>query len=189
MCNDLPKIPANDDGTWRRLEAVPFVSRFVQADDVDEGRNRYLIDKELKHKIPDWKEVFMCILLKEWSLYNTEGIHIPDEVKEKTNDYRNENDIVGQWISASCDEAPNLVSTDGVTETAPTDINTLHTEFKDWVEEQEIAKYIVPDKKKFKTALLKWQEKSGYGLKIGKNAGDKKVNGTPNDPKFNLVLK
>ena len=29
MCNDLPNVASNDDGTWRSMEVVDFISRFV----------------------------------------------------------------------------------------------------------------------------------------------------------------
>ena len=191
MCNDLPNIPSNDDGTWRRLEAVPFKSRFVRPEQVDENQHKYLIDKELKHKLPEWKEVFMMILLKEWRQYDKHGIHIPEEVKERTNEYRNANDVVGQWISSdNCQEAPNEMSTDGITEIAPSggDLKNLwENGFKGWCEEQEIARHLMPSKTKFKESLIKWQRNSSYGLDIGKKKSENKINGTLNDPRFNLV--
>ena len=191
MCNDLPNIPSNDDGTWRRLEAVPFRSRFVKSEQVDESQHKYLIDKELKHKLPEWKEVFLMVLLQEWRQYDIHGITIPDEVKERTNEYRNANDVVGQWIASdNCQEAPNEMSTDGVTEIAPSggDLKNLwENGFKVWCEEQEIAKHLMPSKTKFKESLIKWQQNSSYGLDIGKKKSENKINGTLNDPRFNLI--
>ena len=128
------------------------------------------------------------MLFKEWKEYNDHGIFIPDCVKETTNEYRNENDIVGQWISAQCVEADNIVATDGVTERAPTPYEDLHSVFKEWCEDQELTKHM-PEKKGFKTALLKWQSGSKYGLKIAKNKqGKKKPNGTTSDPLINLKI-
>jgi P4 family phage/plasmid primase-like protien len=187
MCNELPKIPSNDDGTWRRLQAVPFISRFVGEDHVDEEEHRYLIDKELKTKLPFWVLPMYCMLFKEWCEYDKHGINIPKSVSEKTNEYRNENDLVGQWITEQCEEDDNQVGTDGVSEFAPGDFDTLHGGFKDWCEIQEVSRGVAPDRTKFMTALLKWQRNSRYGLKKGKKS-ENKPNGYNNHYRFNLKI-
>ena len=185
MCNDLPHIPSNDDGTWRRLEALPFISRFVKEHQVDESQHKYLIDKELKHKLPFWIIPMYTLLLQEWKLYDTDGISIPDKVKDKTNEYRNDNDIIGQWISENTIEGNNIIAANGVTEKAPTDSDTLYEAFKEWTTDEEIDKRSIPNKKKFRENLLKWQGNSSYGLsKFGKDM----PNGTKNNPLINLIL-
>ena len=187
MCNELPKIPSNDDGTWRRLEAVPFTSRFVKMEYVDESNHRYLME-DVKRKLPHWVIPFLTVLFKEWRLYDMEGISIPDSVKDKTSAYRNENDIIGQWISAQCEPADHELCADGVTETAPSELKNLYIDFKDWCEEEEVTKDVIPDKNKFKEALKRWQANSKYGLKMGRKKSDKQPNGCESSTKFNLVV-
>ena len=187
MCNDLPNIPSNDDGTWRRLEVVDFISRFVDYEnEVDEGKNRYLKDKSIKSKIQKWVIPFYAILLPHWREYDMNSINIPDEVKAKTNEYRNNNDLVGQWIDQNCTEEDNIVSTDGVTEQAPTDFENLYDDFKEWCEGEEIRN--CPDKKSVRNSLKKWQEKSRYGLNYGKKKSEAGSNGYEKSMKFNLVI-
>ena len=189
MCNDLPHIPSNDDGTWRRLEVVDFIARFVDyQSDVDEDKHRYLKDKSIKNKIPMWVIPFLAIILPHWRDYDQNGIDIPDEVKAKTREYRGNNDLVGQWIDQNCEEAENILATDGVMELAPTDFETLYDNFVEWCQEEEINNR--PDKKGVKAALKKWQEKSRYGLSYGKKKTESEgmPNGYEKAMKFNLKI-
>jgi len=190
MCNELPKIPSNDDGTWRRLQALPFVSRFVaDEDDVNPEEHRYLQDKQLKRKLNKWVLPMFCMLFQEWREYDNHGISIPDIVRERTTEYRNENDIVGQWVAERCVEAENIIASDQVSEFAPTEYEDLHSPFKEWCEEQEVSKYLIPDKGKFRVALIKWQRDSRFGLKIAKKKNDKpKPNGYYSEPRINLAV-
>ena len=64
---------------------------------------------------------------------------------------------------------------------------TLYSEFKDWCEDEDYTKDVIPTKNKFKDSLKKWQSKSRFGLKIGKK-GDKCPNGCDSNLKFNLKV-
>ena len=91
MTNDLPPINSMDYGTWRRIRAVPFKSKFVFADDPDFGKpNHFLRDKEYEKKLHPCREVFFSWLVH---LYQTEylvyGLEpVPAAVKKETDDYR-----------------------------------------------------------------------------------------------------
>lgn len=182
MTNELPIIESDDDGTWRRLEAVPFISRFVEKDKVDESQNKYLRNMSLQEDIPDWMIPFILKLLIECRSYYKEGIHIPKAVKDRTRQYRNDNDIIGQFISDCCQEVDNI--TIGDYTYAPTEFTSIYTPFVDWCDEEEIKNR--PDRQTVRESLKKWQEKSKYGMRISKSKEDRCRNGTHQMPKFNL---
>ena len=184
MCNQLPMVPSDDDGTWRRLRATPFNSRFVKDKDVDIKLNRYPIDKALKQKLPFWKIPLIIKMLQEWREYDTNGIIVPEAVTEKTRDYRNSNDLVGQWINDCCVEVDNII--DGINEYAPSEFENLYADFKEWSSEQEEKN--PPDKKSVKEALKKWQASSKFGLSIGKKKANSGINGYEAKPRFNLKV-
>jgi P4 family phage/plasmid primase-like protien len=190
MCNDLPNIPSNDDGTWRRLEVADFVSRFV--DDPSEVKpelNRYIKDKSIKTKIPMWVVPFYSMLLPNWREYDCSGITIPNEIKAKTNEYRGDNDIIGQWISQECEPCDNMVAADNITKMAPTEYRTLYAGFQEWCEEVlGRDKNNIPEMSAAKTALKKWQEKSEWGLNYGKRKDQAGPNGYEANMLFNLKI-
>ena len=190
MCNDLPHIPSNDDGTWRRLEVVDFISRFVDSpEEINEDLHRYQKDKGIKNKIPMWVIPFYAMLLPNWREYDINSITIPAEIKAKTNEYRSDNDIIGQWIEQECDVGDNIKSADNITKVAPTEFKTLYDKFSEWCAEV-LGRQAnnIPDMSSVKTSLKKWQEKSDFGLNYGK----KKASGGPNGyeacMRFNLVI-
>ena len=65
MCNDLPNIPSNDDGTWRRIRVVEHGSEFV---DNPKGPNQFQIDRTLKQDIENWAPQFMGLLIETFNL-------------------------------------------------------------------------------------------------------------------------
>ena len=191
MCNDLPNIPSNDDGTWRRLEVVDFISRFVDDDsDINEDLHRYQKDKSIKNKIPMWVIPFYAQLLPNWRDYDKNSIKIPKEIKAKTNEYRSDNDIIGQWIEQECEVGDNIKSADNVTKVAPTEFRTLYDKFAEWcIEVLGRQSNNIPDMVSVKTSLKKWQEKSNHGLHYGKKKTDgNHPNGYEACMRFNLVI-
>lgn len=102
ICNDKPKLPPHDDGTWRRVRLIEFVSRFVP--DLKEAnleRNLYPIDYNLSEKIQNWGEPFLWMLIEKYKEYRQNGSVItdPHEVMEYTNAYRRENDIFNAFMN------------------------------------------------------------------------------------------
>ena len=97
-CNQLPAVPSNDDGTWRRLRIIDFNSKFT---DNPVKANEFMIDNTLKQKIPEWGASFLSYLLH---IYNTEYKNMtyladPVEVMTSTKQYKMENDFYTEYIA------------------------------------------------------------------------------------------
>lgn len=93
-CNELPSIKAEDTALWRRIRVVDFPSRFV---DSPNESNEFKIDRTLPSKIREdlsWKQTFMNILVE----YYHKDVAEPNEVKVKTNEYRDENNDFQNWL-------------------------------------------------------------------------------------------
>lgn len=96
-CNDLPAVPADDGGTWRRVRVLPFTSHFVEIPD-PRNPNEFALDNELSDKLENWKEVFMSMLVKYYKEYLQTGLVEPAEVIERTEKYRKENDSYSEYV-------------------------------------------------------------------------------------------
>lgn len=99
-CNKLPVVTAQDEGTWRRLKVVDFLSRFVVKPNPKKA-NEFPIDPSLKREISQWAPYFASYLI---NLYTSEYKHLdiipePEEIQVSTNSYRSENDTVNKFIS------------------------------------------------------------------------------------------
>jgi len=98
-CNQLPDVPSNDDGTWRRLRVIAFTSKFT---DKPTKPNEFMIDTLLKQKIEMWAPTFLSYLIH---VYNTEYknksyLTDPEEVMASTKQYKMENDPITDYIVA-----------------------------------------------------------------------------------------
>ena len=90
-CNQLPIVPSTDEGTWRRLRVIDFISKFV---DNPTKKNEVKINTKLKREIHKWGETFTSFLLYvfETKYNNKNYLKEPPEVLRSTNQYKSEND-------------------------------------------------------------------------------------------------
>lgn len=100
-CNNLPTVPSDDGGTWRRIRVVEFTSRFCDNPAKD---NEFLIDTEISNKFALWKEQFMGLLIEYYKKYIENGITEPDEVLKCTKEYQKNNDLFIEFIENECEK-------------------------------------------------------------------------------------
>jgi P4 family phage/plasmid primase-like protien len=111
--NHKPIIKGNDDGIWRRMRLIPFTQTFTEKE-----RDPYLLGKLIKEAshILAWM-VEGCL---EWQALGLKNV--PAIVKQATSDYQEDQDIIGNWLTECCEEAPSHT-------TASTD---LYESYKNW---------------------------------------------------------
>jgi len=174
MCNEKPTIDDKTNGAWRRVQVYPFVSRFVDDKSIiNEKNNVYPRDKKLTKKLESWPIIFMSMLLNEWVEMGGEvdEDNIPDKIRMETDNYKNQNDVLGNWISQDLIE---FNSEDGSDLTTFTE---LFGSFDTWYQENYSNGKL--DKIDIKNRLIDWQTKSKWGFADG-------INGNIRYPKFNL---
>ncbi len=91
--NHRPEITDNSFGMWRRVALVPFDVTIPEAD-----RDARLLDK-LKAEgagILNWA-------LEGLRVWQRAGLHIPKKIEAATAAYRDEQDVIGEWINDHCD--------------------------------------------------------------------------------------
>ena len=176
MCNDLPQLGGNDGGIWRRIEVVKYLAKFTDNErSVNHDRYQYLADNQLTSKLEQWKLIFIIKLLEKYTIYDKEGTCPPEEVKEETKLYQSSNDLIANWIDDCIIECPEF-----------TEFNELYEEWESYCDEVGVTSKQRPEKKEIKEALLKLQDKTDYGLVIGKRKDEGAPNGTKMYPKFNF---
>jgi P4 family phage/plasmid primase-like protien len=158
LCNELPKINADDNGTWRRIRVVKFVSKFV---DNPKNENEYPIDPMLSEKIYKWKEAFMYILLQKYKKYKKSGLKEPEEVLEVTREYQRVSDLYNDFISDSIakDEKSHI------------GLNELYRVFKEWFRNNNNQNIRPPSRTYFKGKMeqklgQKYEHNKWTGFKI-----------------------
>jgi len=135
MCNKLPKIPSDDDGTWRRLKVVEFISKFKDNPDPTE-KYEYPIDRQLSDHFDKWRSVFMWRLINKYTDYDKPknkggGNKPPKEVAKYTESYKSREDILSKFLVANV-----LVDMN----TEPTTVSKIHKRFGEWFTEEGFDK-------------------------------------------------
>jgi len=89
LTNPLPRIRANDDGTWRRIRKIPFNHKFDESEKIVDFQERVLQ--------PELTGIFnWCV--DGLKMLNKEGEKVPDIVRMSTADYRSCENEIGLFL-------------------------------------------------------------------------------------------
>jgi putative DNA primase/helicase len=113
--NHKPVIRGTDHAMWRRIHLVPFTVTIAK-----EKQDKKLVDK-LKQELPGilaWC-VQGCL---EWQ---RNGLGMPEEVMAATTEYRNDQDVLGAFLSECCLVGPDYRAM----------ARMLYAKYKEWCEE------------------------------------------------------
>jgi putative DNA primase/helicase len=95
--NHKPEITDNSHGMWRRVLLIPFEQTIPEA-----KRDPRLVEtlKTEGSGVLNW----MLAGLRE---YQRNGLQVPEKIKGATAAYRDEQDIIGEWIAENCGTGPS----------------------------------------------------------------------------------
>ena len=159
--NTLFDINSNDDGTWRRIRVVEFLSKFKEdpIDDDEDEPYQYKVDKKIDEKFEKWKSTMLSMLI---SIANKTKGNVQDceMVMSKSNEYRIGQDYLAEFIKDKI-----VVDPDGIIKK-----QEVYNEFKEWYTQnygrtipkaKELENYINKKCCKFNVKLKCWK-----GIKI-----------------------
>lgn len=96
--NHKPIIRGRDNGIWRRIHLIPFTASIPHAQR-DKG-----LGAKLKAELPG---------ILNWALsgcrdWQKTGLSVPSSVQTAVSDYREEMDVIGQWLAETCEQGTTL---------------------------------------------------------------------------------
>ena len=140
-CNNLPRVPSLDGGTWRRVRVLSFDSKFLSKIDYDKIQakgfrpNYFVRDSTLmgeNGKLSKWGPAFAWLLLTQvYQRYYVEetakpgsGLRVPEKVEQDTEKYRISSDKYYEYLSK------NIIKTSEADDKV--EIKKLYDLFKRW---------------------------------------------------------
>ena len=120
ITNHKPRVKESDKGTWRRVRFVPF-QYTVDDSERDPNLEQKIIEEEAG-RVLNW----MIKGAVKW--YKIGVLPNPDTIHNATQEYRDEEDTIGQYIEARCLKS--------MTETWKVAMGTVYKDYKIWIEDQ-----------------------------------------------------
>ena len=104
--NYLPKVSANDDGTWRRLIVIPFNAKITGKSDIKNYSD---------HLFEQAGPAILSWIIEGAGIAISKGFKIPEPkaVRNAVDKYREDNDWLGQFIDEHCDVDPSYTEKSG----------------------------------------------------------------------------
>tara|TARA_Y100000389_G_scaffold197738_2_gene232889 strand:+ start:3215 stop:5863 length:2649 start_codon:yes stop_codon:yes gene_type:complete len=148
-CNYLPKLPADDGGTWRRIKVVEFTSSFKEDPNPD-CPNEFPLDPHLSDKLNRWGIPFFWLLTQYYDTYKRQGYTEPEDVSCYTKQYQQSVDLYADFLNEKIVPEENSFLL----------VDDMYVEFRDWYSRTISPK--VPSNKGIKNYMEKRYGKMVY---------------------------
>ena len=104
LTNNKPTTPAGDYAIWERIHLIPFKFSFVEnpQEDFEREADPFLNDK-LREEAPG----ILAWLVRGCMDYQMQRLNPPGAVRAATEEYRQEEDIIGKFIEECCVVKPS----------------------------------------------------------------------------------
>ena len=144
VCNDLPEVPSNDGGTWRRIRVLQYKSKFV-----DEPRpnkpNEFEMDTSLSEKLTSCAPMFISMLIEHHKTLDLANLYEPLAVTSATTKYKSGSNLINQYTIEAI--------TKDVKSSTRIRLNDVYADMKTWAHKNGIQNKRIPDRNAFKSAL------------------------------------
>lgn len=117
-CNHKPKVRGQDAAIWNRLPVIPF--------DVSIPKDQQ--DKQLGEKLLAEAEGILAWVVRGAVKYYAEGLQLPLEVLEASQNWKKEAEDLEEFVAACCELAPDAWVACG----------TLYSLYESWAEENGV---------------------------------------------------
>lgn len=141
-CNELPEVPSDDGGTWRRIRVIEFKSKFVENPTLP---NEHPLDIELSDKFDRWAPVFMSMLLEHHKNMDAKTVSEPMDVRIATEGYKKNNDLIGQYIEDRIEVTKD--------KTKRIQIQLMQTDYRGWAAQNVPKGKKVPERAQVKAYM------------------------------------
>lgn len=121
LTNHKPRIPADDPAIWQRIFLIEFKMSFVDGPKNKSERKR---DPNIREKLLSEAPGILAWLVRGFMEYHNYGLNPPCSVKINTCKYREDEDIIGQFITECCSLSLNSKEQAG----------PLYSAYKGWCE-------------------------------------------------------
>lgn len=129
--NNVPGAPSDDFAFWQRVHLVPFRLSFVDREPVNEHERR--ADKALVEKLKQEGSGILSWLVRGCLQWQMEGLNPPEIVLHTTEEQRESEDYLGDWLDECCIQEPGV----------ETSSKELYDSFVEWYSENISSKNIL----------------------------------------------
>ena len=155
--NHKPIVRGDDHAIWRRIHLIPFEQTF-------EGNAQ---DKRLKQKLLAELPGILNWAIEGCLLWQKQGLVQPAHIKSATMEYRDEMDLLAEWIESCCSIGPNESAT----------VGNLYQSYNGWC----IANWVKPMERRVFGRKLK--SRGFQGAKSGGQRGYRGIGLSPRQDK------